>query len=174
MRRDHDSSGFSGLLLDTALSRQFPSTGLYFIGEPASGASDGTFVVSNANAPQDVSTGVPLVAGQDYFLVTRFRIGEGNDPATLWVNPTPGVVPSEEAGVTFTGSDFGTDFPVARFWNSAPGGVSIDEFRAGDSYADVAPVVPEPAAPVAALAALTLLARRRRRRIDQASVFPDE
>ena len=179
MRRGNNSQGFSGLLFETSWSPnsgQLPMTGKYFIGEPSSGAGDGTFVVSNTNDPQAVSTGVPLVAGQDYFLVTRFRIDEGNDPATLWVNPTPGVLPSEATGVTFTGSNFGNDFPWPRFVNSiyGPGGVSVDELRTGGSYAEVAPAVPEPAAPVAALAALTLLARRRRRCIDQARVFPDE
>ena len=135
----------------------------FFIGEPASNVADGFLAIGNGNDPQAVSTGVPFVAGRDYFLVTRIQLREGNDPATLWVDPIPGVTPTG-GGTTFTLSDLGASFPLLTLISTSGATASFDEVRTGASYADVAPVVPEPAAPLAAaFVLLTTFGRRRRR-----------
>ena len=112
---------------------------------------------------------VPFEANRDYFLVARFQAREGNDPATLWVNPTPGVTPTT-GGVDFLATDTRGDLGIAgqlylAFESFVPTGVvtHFDELRTGATYAEVAPAVPEPAAvlPAAALALVVGLRRRR-------------
>ena len=111
----------------------------------------------------------PFEPDRDYFLVARFEVGEGNDPATLWINPTPGVAPTT-GGVDFTAGDTPGDLGsrgnlYLAFESFVPTGAvtHFDELRTGTSYAEVAPIVPEPAAvlPVAVVAFLAGLRRRR-------------
>jgi hypothetical protein len=93
----------------------------------------------------------------------QFR--EGNDLATLYVNPTPGAT-APAGGVTYSGLDMPVLNPLLDFHgidNPQPQVTfSFDELRVGDSYAEVAPVVPEPASVAGAGVFLLLLARRRR------------
>ena len=142
MRRDTASMGWSGLQIQAS-----DSAGAgFFILEPGGGPGDGSLVISNGSDPIAAVSGVPFQPNRDYFLVARFQLGQGNDPATLWVNPAPGVVPTE-GGATFTLGDLGNSSPHLTFHASVPGGVvtHFDELRTGRSYAEVAPVAPEPA-----------------------------
>jgi hypothetical protein len=109
-----------------------------------------------------VSSGVPAVANQTAFLVAHFQFREGNDLATLYVNPTPGVLPT--GGVTYSGRDQPVVNPAPGFtaFSVQPATFAFDELRVGDSYFEVAPAVPEPAPVAAAGVALILLAGRRR------------
>ena len=162
-RQNQNSSGFAfhglNFLLPTGPNS---ATATYFIGEPGSGPGDGTYVIGRAGDDANVvSSGVPAVANQTAFLVARFQFREGNDLATLYVNPTPGVLPT--GGVTYSGLDQPVLNPPLGFSTGAvaPASFAFDELRVGDSYFEVAPAVPEPAA--AAAAVLMLLAARRRR-----------
>lgn len=157
MRRESTPLGFSGLFLQTAESS-------FFIGEPGGGPGEGSLVISNGSDPMAAVSGVPFEANRDYFLVARIRVGPGHDPATLWVNPTPGVQPTDP-GVTCALGDFGSNLPTPQFLAGVGPGVvtHFDELRTGSSYADVAPAVPEPAGCVAIGAAMVLAGRRRPR-----------
>ena len=160
MRRGGGTAGSSGLLIERSALGPLA----FFIGEPGSGPGDGSMVISNGNDPQAVSSGVPFEAGRDYFLVARIDLREGNDPATLWVNPVPGVEPTS-GGVTFALGDLGAGFPSLALTSTAVGAAtSFDELRTGASYSDVAPVVPEPATALPAGAILAAALARRRRR----------
>ena len=162
-RRSENSPGFEGLvLLQPTGSGAF---GLYFVGEPGGGPGDGTFVIERAGQDFDaVSSGVPVLANQTAFLVTHFQFREGNDSATLYVNPTPGAAPPT-GGVTFSGLDMPLLNPLIEFigaTDNRPVTYDFDELRIGSTYAAVAPTVPEPTAIAAAAAALGLALRRRR------------
>jgi hypothetical protein len=145
--------------------------GLYFIGQPAGFISDppgaNTFAIGGGGGDFTRSD-VPFESNRDYFLVAHFQRGTGNDLATLYMNPTPGVTPPT-GGTTFTGVDFVGSLPSFEFLAFGPAAqpnfiASFDEFRVGTTYADVAPVVPEPATSFTCFMVLSTLALRRRRR----------
>jgi len=154
MRQNATSFGYTGMVI--------PGDGLYFIGEPGSGPGDGTLVISGGNDATAVSSGVPFEANRDYFLVAHFQRLPGNDLATLFVNPVPGTEPPA-GGVTYSGNDL-LGLPNFSFNVVHPQTItaSFDELRVGATYAEVAPVVPEPATSVACLVALSILVLRRR------------
>jgi hypothetical protein len=137
MRRTGEQRGWSGVLMRTGGAEDD-----YFIGEPGGGPGENSLVISNGSDPAAAVSGVPFETGRTYFLVARFQVGAGNDPGTLWVDPTPGVMPTT-AGTTFTLGNFGGNAPIMDF-QAVPFGTTtteFDEIRTGFSYADVAPVV---------------------------------
>lgn len=154
--------GFQGVLLAQPTG---PGswTGTYYIGEPGSGPGNGTYVIGKGGDDLNVvSSGVPLVANEPVFLVTHFQFREGNDLATLYVNPAPGTTPT--GGVTYSGLDMPVVNPIISLQGSGQGPTSFDELRIGSTFAEVAPLVPEPsAAALAASAACVALLRRGRR-----------
>ena len=165
MRREKVPQGlsaFSGLHLlpnDT--------TPGFFIRTAGLRAPDDSLEIGNGFSRTIADT--PFEADRDYFLVTRFQVREGNDAATLWVNPTPGVTPTT-GGVDFLATDTRGDLGIAgqlylAFESVVPTGVvtHFDELRTGATYAEVAPAVPEPAAVLPAAATAFVLALRRRR-----------
>jgi hypothetical protein len=83
----------------------------------------------------------------------------GNDHFTLYVNPTPGG-PEPVSGVVKNNSNIGT---VAGVTIYSTGAFSIDEFRLGETFADVTPTIPEPASLAMALAVVTALTLARLR-----------
>jgi hypothetical protein len=138
----------------------------YFIGEPGGGPADGTYVIGRAGDDFTVvSSGVPAVPNETAFLVAHLQFREGNDLATLYVNPTPGAA-APSGGVTYSGLDMPIIFPLPTFLgvsnNQAATANQFDELRIGGSYAAVAPAVPEPAA-AWVIATAAVIARRRRR-----------
>ena len=169
-RRDAVEPGWSGLGLRRVTSGGSWEGAAPFIGEPGSGPADGTWGVGRAVDDRTfVSSGVPIRPGETVFLVTRMRFTAGPDSMTLFVNPTPGVEPT--GGVTFNP----TDFEFAPFTNPTllleganngtnPVTYAFDEIRFGATYAEVAPVVPEPSAALSALALAAIAAMKRRRR----------
>jgi hypothetical protein len=163
-RLDSNQSTFHGLLFSEPTSPT-SSRGLYFIGEPGFGPGNGTYVIGRPGDDLNaVSSGVPVVANETVFLVAHFEFREGNDRATLFVNPAPGAA-TPTGGVTDEGFDMPLINPIVSFTGMAGGPItySFDEFRVGDSYAAVAPIVPEPAAALIAAGALALTTLRRRR-----------
>ena len=157
MRQDVTSSGLmTGMYVGGG-------SGRYFIGDPLSGPGNGTLVISPGGGENYVSSGVPFEGNRDYFVVAHFQRGPGNDLATLYVNPVPGTEPPA-SGVTFDGVDLVGSLVSFTFVVFTPSDVtaSLDELRVGSSYADVAPVVPEPTTAFALMALATLMLRRRR------------
>ena len=152
--------GWSGLVMMTD-----GGAGMFVVAEPGGGPGDGSFKIGTGDDFNAAVSGVPWEPDRDYFLVARFQIGEGNDPATLWVNPPPGTMPPA-GGVTFAGADFGRNGPRLEFHAAVPEGVvtSFDEIRFGSSYAEVAPLVPEPATVLPAVGLLAAAAAGRLRR----------
>jgi hypothetical protein len=157
MRRGTDSNAYSGLHI-------FGGSGTYFVGEPGGGTGDNTLIIGNGDDSTYVSSGVPFEANRDYFIVSHIETGPGNDRATLYVNPTPGAQ-APTGGVTYSASDFIPGLPSFRFEGFGPGNLtaSFDELRIGDTYADVAPAVPEPGTFGTCLVAVSGLALRRGR-----------
>jgi hypothetical protein len=163
-RRSENGLGFQGLALFQPNGSG--ASGVYFIGEPGAGPADGTYVIGQAGDDFTVvSSGVPVVANETAFLVAHLQFREGNDLATLYVNPTPGAA-APSGGVTYSGLDMPITNPLLSFEGAATSqqvAHQFDELRIGDSYAAVAPAVPEPAAAAWVVAAAALIALRRRR-----------
>jgi len=105
-RRDQNRLGFQGFVVTAPLPGSTTTRyGVFFAGEPGSGPGDNTLVIGQAsNDLNVVSSGVPVVPNQTYFLVAHFQFREGNDLATLYVNPTPGSV-EPTGGTTFSNLD---------------------------------------------------------------------
>ena len=70
----------------------------------------------------------------------KAEFAAGNDQFTLYINPIPGA-PEPGTGVVKNNSDVGT---VAGLTIYSTGAFSLDEFRLGETFADVTPI-PEPA-----------------------------
>jgi hypothetical protein len=145
-RRDQNKPGFQGLVILNPLPDGHTFNGVYFVGEPGSGSADNTFVIGRAGDDATVvSSGVPVGPNQTTFLVAHFQFQDGNDLATLFVNPTPGSV-APTGGVTYSGLDMPLIQPFVELDGSGIGAThAFDELRIGSSYVAVAPV-PEPAA----------------------------
>jgi hypothetical protein len=119
-------------------------------------------------------------AGQTLFLVGKYEIaaGDGNDVASLFVNPSLGAEPAVADAVsanTAGGHDYFYNANgsgqlestirsfILRSNTVEPANMQVDELRIGSSWADVTSV-PEPATlSVAGLGAAGLLLRRRGR-----------
>jgi hypothetical protein len=103
-------------------------------------------------ALQVASTLAPVV-DQTVFLVVKAQFAAGNDQFTLYVNPTPGA-PEPATGLVKNNSDIGTVAGVTLY---STGAFSTDEFRLGETFADVTPVVPEPSLLTMVLTAVAVL-----------------
>lgn len=110
------------------------------------------------------TSGLAASTNTTAFLVSRYDMGAG--VAHHWVNSTPGAVdPTNASAFNGVGGTAFTAFAFDRIrlgrFNTATGG-TIDEFRLGTSYTDVAPI-PEPstyALLALGLGALVFLRRR--------------
>lgn len=101
-------------------------------------------------------SGIPLTGEEPALLVFRFDLD--SDIHQLYANPVVGA-PEPAPSLTFTDA-----FDFARVGINADPGMLVDEFRLGQTFADVTPV-PEPgSALLAVLGAFPLLSRRRARR----------
>jgi hypothetical protein len=133
-----------------------------FLGKPSNTNNYG-FAVSG-NVANVFSTTAATTATT--LLVYRIGFTPNGDRIDLFVNPTPGAELPATPDATFTTPAETTDaFPNAfdriRL-QSGDQSFNFDEFRIGDSFAAVAPPVPEPAS-LGLLAVGGLLALRRRR-----------
>ena len=165
-RRDLNKPGFQGLVVEDPQPDGQTRYGVYFIGDPGTGPGDNTYVIGRAGDDLNVvSSGVPVGPNQTAFLVAHFQFRDGNDLATLFVNPTPGTV-EPTGGVTYSGLDMPIDQPFVELlgtsYNSNGAVQEFDELRIGGTYAAVAPVAPEPAGLVV-IGAMVMLLRRTRR-----------
>jgi hypothetical protein len=143
-------NGFFGIVLEQPVEPEL------FVGKPGGGTIDRYVLEDRGGSLQVASSTAPAV-GETVFLVLKSQFTAGNDQFTLYVNPTPGG-PEPGAGLVKNNSNVGT---VAGLTLYSTGAFSIDEFRLGETFADVTPVVPEPATWLLAFVALTALARRR-------------
>jgi hypothetical protein len=132
-----------------------PTTGVFefsvpnfFIGKIAVNQSN-LWAVSQGGNTTQLST-VPIVAGVPVFVVVEFQFNadpNANDLATVFFNPTPGLLAPNVSGITVA-----ENFPSAVgaiFLDGANGtAFSFDSLGFGSTYADVAPAssspVPEP------------------------------
>jgi hypothetical protein len=158
--------GWHGLAITT--TTQGPALPSYFVGEPGGGPADGNYVIGQAGDDETVvSSGVPFQGNVPVFLVAHFAFTDGNDAATLYVNPAPGAA-APAGGVTYGGFDFAprdVSFILESSMLDPAPLATFDEFRVGSSYAEVAPALPEPAGAAGlALTAGALLLRRRQLR----------
>ena len=102
-----------------------------------------SFILGRAGAVTAATvSGVNAQAGQAALLVLKLQSVAGNDTATLYVNPTPGLAdPNSLRSVTVSNLDFGS---FTRIGVSAGNGFGmnaavLDEIRVGTSFLDVAP-----------------------------------
>jgi hypothetical protein len=132
-----------------------------FIGKPASATNWGVF-----SSLGNVTSTASGTADKDAFLLARLTYGATTYDLDLWINPSL-------AGESSLGSPSAqlndvTSFNVTSVRISTGGNSSnyeFDEFRIGDTFADVAPV-PEPAAAgLVSVVAAAVLGHRGRRRI---------
>lgn len=146
-------NGFFGIVFEQPLEPEL------FIGKPGSMAID-RYVLEDRGGALQVSSNVTPVVGQTVFLVVKAEFAAGNDRFTLYVNPTPGA--SEPAtGLVKNNSDIGT---VAGVTIYSTGAFSIDEFRLGETFADVTPTIPEPSSAALTLGVVSALISVRQRR----------
>ena len=136
------------------------------------GEFGGGEAVIGGNPSQYVRSGVAVPRNTPVFLVAHFASDPSNPYVTLYVNPTPGVLPT--GGTRFDGAGWGgrynhdrgvqvsMKFPEGFGPPLQQARARFDELRIGDTYFDVAPV-PEPTAAAAPGAAAALLLARRRR-----------
>ncbi len=143
-------NGFFGVVLEQPLEPEL------FVGKPGGGAIDRYVLEDRGGSLQVASSTAPAV-NQTVFLVLRADFTAGNDAFRLYVNPVPGA-PEPGAGLLKNNSNVGTVAGVTLY---STGAFSIDEFRLGETFADVTPAIPEPATWLLALLALTPLVRRR-------------
>ena len=127
-------NGFLGVVIEQPLEPEL------FIGKPGGGAVNRYVMEDRGGAVQTVSTTAPVV-GETVFFVLKAVFATGNDQFTLFVNPVPGA-PEPVGGLTKSNSDVGN---VAGLTIYSTGAFSADEFRLGETFADVTPI-PEPAA----------------------------
>jgi hypothetical protein len=146
-------NGFFGVVLEQ------PAEPELFVGKPGGGAID-RYVLEDRGGSLQVATSVAPVVNETVLLVLRAQFTAGNDQFTLYVNPVPGA-PEPGAGLVKNNSNVGT---VAGLTLYSTGAFSIDEFRLGETFADVTPAVPEPATALIALwpAFAAICARRLR------------
>jgi hypothetical protein len=141
-------NGFFGVVFEQPVEPEL------FIGKPGATAINRYVLEDRGGALQVASTVVPVV-GETVFLVLKAEFAAGNDQVTLYVNPIPGA-PEPGSGVVKNNSDVGN---VAGLTVYSTGAFSFDEFRLGETFADVTPV-PEPASDLLALAAAITCLRR--------------
>ena len=144
-------NGFFGVVFEQPLEPEL------YIGKPGAAAIDRYVLEDRGGALQVASSQAPVV-GQTVFLVVKAQFTAGNDQFTLYVNPTPGG-PEPATGLVKNNSDIGTAAGVTIY---STGAFSIDEFRLGETFADVTPIVPEPSFLAMALTAAAALLPARR------------
>ncbi len=93
-------------------------------------------VVYNAPAPnyKDIAS-----AGQVHFYVLKFELGSSSDTISVYVDPDPSAPEPAAADASFTVSNFLADRIRSSCFNTSDIGL-LDEFRLGETYADVVPV----------------------------------
>jgi hypothetical protein len=73
-RRDQNKLGFQGFVVLDPQPDGHTLYGVYFVGEPGGGPGENTLVIGRAGDDFNVvSSGVPVVPNQTYFLVTVYR-----------------------------------------------------------------------------------------------------
>ena len=135
-----------------------------------SGGSEKNFVGKPGGAAWEAtsgggSSGVTVASQPTVMILSRYDMASGKQFHWLSPNISAGQ-PSDAsswtgaAGASIFGGGFSFDrIRIGAF--SATSGDKIDEIRIGTTFADVAPLVPEPTS-LAALAAAAVLGRRRR------------
>jgi hypothetical protein len=132
-------NGFFGVVLEQPFEPEL------FIGKPG-GAAINRYALEDRGGTLQVASSVAPVVGQTVFLVLKAQFAAGNDQFTLYINPVPGAA-EPATGVVKNNSNVAT---VTGLTIYSTGAFSIDEFRLGETFADVAPI-PEPATSLMAL-----------------------
>ncbi len=106
-----------------------------FIGHVLSGYR----LETSGSGTGSVVSGIVPAQGVTAFVVAKIEFLPGDDRATLYINPTPGITaPDSTYTVTGTNLDLGT-FTQIKMSGGGLAQRSIDEIRIGDSYEGVAP-----------------------------------
>ena len=166
------SSGFNDLMLGSN-NANTPTNGFAVGTTPIQGGGNYFYINAGAGDTTTIAQAGSPVNGNTYFMVVQ-DIGPttsgGKDTLNLFVDPTPGATAPTTSSSSFvlTNNQLTTgslNFLMLGVGNAA----SWDEFRAGTSYADVAPVaVPEPGTLgllSVAVAGLLLASRKRKLRV---------
>jgi hypothetical protein len=132
------------------------------------GAASGSSSVSNSDSVWLAPSNFAL--NQTLFIVVAYTMNPttNTNVAKLYINPTPGSLESSNtvSAQTVPGVhelEAGLNGFVLKDDTHMPSGMSMDELRIGDTWADVTPSAPEPTA-IALLGAPAVLTLSRRRR----------
>ena len=112
---------------------------LLLVGKPGATNNDSYVVESGCASGWCLSSsGVPVISGDTTFLVLKAELNQGPDKFTMYVNPIPGL-PEPSNGTVYDYIDIGS---MSGLGFVGGGAFSFDEFRWGDTFADVAPAEP--------------------------------
>lgn len=154
-------NGFLGVILEA------PGEPELYVGKPGGGAIN-RYVLEDRGGSAQVASTLETTLFDTTFLVVKAEFhSPGNDIFTLYTNPTPGA-PEPLSGTTKIGN-FGLATGLTIY---STGAMRIDELRLGETFADVAPAVPEPAGFVLFLAGTCALHRGRRSRNAHRRMLP--
>lgn len=146
-------NGFFGLVLEQ------PGDPEIMVSKPG-GGSLFNYGIENRGGSNQVATSTPVVAGETSLFVLKTDFTAGNDQFTLYMNPTAGLPEPSVASAT----RFASVPSVQGITLYSTGAFSFDEFRMGETYADVVPV-PEPVGGLGlAFVAVSFLVLRRRKK----------
>jgi hypothetical protein len=131
----------------------------FFIGKPGSATNWG---VDTSSAAAAQASGAVTAADKDALLVTKIVYGASTAAVSFWVNPAG--ITSEPALGPADATSTETNFNIVSIRVSTGAdatGFQFDEFRVGDTLADV---VPEPGCAAGVIGVVALTAGRRSRR----------
>jgi hypothetical protein len=160
---------YYSLALDITSLGNLSASGDYFVGISSAATSlggtlwarkDGTgfdLGISTKSSSTVSWSSTSYAVNSTIYLVAEYNVvsGSANDTSALWINPSSVNFGAASApAATLTGGSGSTDLgainnvfirPDPSTFSVASGGIRLDEFRVGTSWADVTPI-PEPAA----------------------------
>lgn len=141
-------SGFFGVLLESGEPQ-------VFVGKPGGGQTRNLGIEYRGGSNQ-VASSTRATVDETYLMVLKSTFNAGSDEFSLYINPTPGL-----AEPLTPDASNSANVPSAQgITIYSTGAFSVDEFRLGETYADVVPV-PEPAGWLFMLMAALTVARTR-------------
>lgn len=174
LRDDVDDTQTMLYSMGTGNGNNNEGVGQYLFG--ISGADNGAYTVrykSDDDTITNQALSISMATGQTDFLLfnVEFGDGTGNISYNLWINPTlgaagPGAADfSQSVAWSAFDSNSSEQVGIDSFYFKPGNGNnngSIDEFRLGNDFASVTPVVPEPSTLIlGSFGALTIFRRRR-------------
>jgi hypothetical protein len=126
-----------------------------------SGVSDDLVLGANPAGPPQ-NSGIAVTAGTHLIVVQYLRLRTGNYDVSMFIDPGTGTLGGAGPGMAASATQANVSIPATRLAFSGPAVGSFDEYRVGESYADVTPI-PEPASILLLVSGLVGAYKLRRR-----------